>query len=260
MVARLRRKSRYRLVGLLAVLVAASLASEAHATIAIFSWNPTVTGGTFVDDQQFATFSSDRLSMSIFGDYSFVASSNTATVTVSSFLLPLNPEGPFSVNTSIDGSFASDLAGTTAQLTEYSASSYLFHYGGFPPAPVPVAGSAAIASIASVPITLPTATSAFPVSSLHLEASASTAVTIAPNDFGLYLGQLTTIQFDGLTVGETIRIDLPDNSSLTSVPEPPSLHLVLGSLIGWGAMRLRTRKAEKGKRRGTPATDLTTEL
>jgi hypothetical protein len=250
MVARSRRKSCCRHVGLLAVLVAASLASEAHATIAIFSWNPSVTGGTFVDDNQFGSASSDRLSMSMFGDYSFVANSNSATVTISAFLLPLNPQGSFSVNTSIDGSFASDLSGTTAQITEYSASTYLFHYAGFPPVEVPVAGSGAIASIASVPITLPTATSDFPLSSLHLQASASTAVTIAPNDFGLYLGQLTTIQFDGLTAGETIRIDLPDDSSLTpaaSVPEPPSLVLLgLGSLIAWGATRLRTQKAEKG--------------
>jgi hypothetical protein len=258
MVAALWRKSCCRHVGLLAVLVAASLASEAHATILVFSSNPTVAGGTFVDDQQLATFSSDRLSMSVFGDYSFVANSNSATVTVSSLLLPLNPQGSFNVNTSIDGFFASDLGGTTAQITEYSASSYLFHFDGFPSAQVPVAGSAATASIASVPVTLPTATSDFPLSSLHLQASASTAVTIPPNDFGLYLGQLTTIRFDGLTAGETIRIDLPDDSSLTPVPEPPSLVLLgLGSLIAWGATRLRTQKTEKGKRRGTPATDLT---
>ena len=89
MVARLRRKGCCRHVGLLAVLVAASLASEAHATILVFSWNPTVTGGTFVNDQQFAIFSSERLSMSVFGDYSFVANANSATVTVTAALTAL---------------------------------------------------------------------------------------------------------------------------------------------------------------------------
>jgi hypothetical protein len=167
-------------------------------------------------------------------------------------LLPLNPQGPFNVNTSIDGFFASDLSGTTAQITEYSASSYLFNFGGFPPVQVPVPGSTATASIATLPVTLPSAAADFPLSSLLLQELASTSVTIPPNSFGLYLGQLTTIQFDHLTLGETIRIDLPDDSSLTpastSIPEPQSLVLLaLGSLLLCGATRLRRKLSGKAE-------------
>jgi hypothetical protein len=224
---------------LLALLVTASLTTEAHASFIVFTWDSEVTGGTFVNNQQLGTFASDQLSMSIFGDYSFTATSNSATVTVSALLLlPSNQQGAFSVNASIDGSFASDLSGSTARITEYSASSYLANLSAsgvdiFP-------GTTALASTAGLPDTLPTATADFPVSALDLQASASTPVVIPQNSFLPYLGQSTTIQFDMLTVGETIRIDLPDNSSLTpaTVPEPPSGMVCVGlsSLLAFGAV------------------------
>jgi hypothetical protein len=260
MVARSRRGGWYPRVGSLALIAAALLSAEAQATIILFSTAPGVTGGTFVNDEHFGTFADDRLSMSIFGDYSFTASATSATVTIDSLLLlPLNFQGPYNVNTSIDGSFASDLADTTARLTSYSASSFLFNFEGIPSAEVPVPGTTATASIASLPETLPTATPDFPLSALHLQASATTPTTIPADTFVQFLGQSTTIQFDGLTVGETIDINLPDDSSLTpgAVPEPQSLTLWgLGSLITFGAWTLRSRNAkekstkDRGRRRG----------
>ena len=242
MVDRSQRRGWYPRAGSLALLAAALLSAEAQATIIVFSSNPSVTGGTFVNDQQHGMSAPDRLSMSIFGDYSFKASATSATVTIDSLLLlPLNPQGPYNVNTSIDGSFASDLAGTAARITSYSASSFLFNFEGFPSIEVPVPGTTATATIAGLPETLPAATSDFPLSALHLQASATTPTTIPAGTFVQFLGQTTTIQFDMLTVGETIDINLPDDSSLTPVPvpEPQSLTILLGSLLTLAALRSR---------------------
>ena len=38
-----------------------------------------------------------------------------------------------------------------------------------------------------------------------------------------YLEQVTTITFDNVSAGETLQIQLPDNTSLTAVPEPGSM-------------------------------------
>jgi hypothetical protein len=217
--------------------VTALFASEARATIAILGSDPEVAGGTFLSPDHLApTFSLDRLSFSVAGDYSFTADSTSATVTIGTFLLTLNPQGTFSINTSIDGFFASDLLNSKSEITTYSASSYLFNYAGFPTVQVPIPGTTAAVAIPNLPETLPMTAGDFPLSSLELKGSANTLATVTPGSFGLYLGQLTTIEFDMLTPGETIRIHLPDDSSLTpasaSVPEPPSFVLWgLGSLL-----------------------------
>jgi hypothetical protein len=244
----LRRVAWCRGVGFSVAVVTVLCASESPAIIAILSSDTQVTGGTLLPGEpQTPTFSPDRLSFSVAGDYSFTADSTSVTMTIETWLLTTtqhgNPQGPFNVNTSIDGFFASDLIGTTAEITGYSASSFLFNtFVGVNPVPIP--GTTAAVAIPMLPETLPMAASDFPTSSLELTGSASTPVTIPPSPLGspLYIGQLTTIQFDKLENRETIRIELPDNTSLTpgsaNVPEPGSLILwALGSLlpaaIGW---------------------------
>ena len=252
MVARSWRGGWYSRVGSLALLATALLTSEAQASFAVLTVDNAVTGGSFVNHQQFATAAQDRLSFTVYGDYSFTASATSATVSMTTNLtLPFNPQGPYNVSTSIDGSFASSMPLTTARITDYSASSFLFtdFTTGEPQVPIPIPGTTATASIAGLPESLPTVTSGFPLSSLHLQASATTPTTIPAGTFVEFLGQVTTIQFDGLTVGETIDIGLPDNSSLApaGVPEPHSLTLLgLGSLITLGAAWLRNRKAKMG--------------
>ena len=255
MVPRSSRKGWCSCVGSLALLAAAFLTSDIQASFAILSGGSTVTGGTFIDDQQFATPAPDRLSFSVFGDYSFRASASSATVSITTYLtLPFNPQGPYNVNTSIDGFFASDLIGTTARITDFSASSSLVNFVGFPSVPVPVPGTTAAASIATLPESLPTVTSGFPLSSLHLQDSATTPTTIPSGTFVEFLGQVSTINFDMLAVGETISIELPDDSSLTpTVPEPQSITLLgLGSLITLGATMLRKLMSRSASVRREP--------
>jgi hypothetical protein len=241
MFGRLRRSVWFRGMGLSIALLTSLCASQARASIVIFASDPEVTGGTFLTpDRTVPPFSPDRLSFSVTGDYSFTADATSATVTISTYLLTLNPQGTFHINTSIDGFFASDLVNPKSEITTYSASSYLFNFGGSPIAQVPLPGTTASVAIANLPQALPTTAANFPMSSLELKGSASTLATLPTDTFGLYLGQLTTIQFDLLTVGETIRIDLPDDTSLTpaaaNVPEPRSFVLWgLGSLLAAAA-------------------------
>ena len=255
MVARSWRGGWYSRVGSLALLATALLTSEAQASFAVLTVDNAVTGGSFVNHQQFATAAQDRLSFTVYGDYSFTANATSATVSLTTNLtLPFNPQGPYNVSTSIDGFFASSMPLTTARITDYSASSFLFNFVGFPSVVVPVPGTTAAASIATLPESLPTVTSGFPLSSLHLQDSATTPTTIPSGTFVEFLGQVSTINFDMLAVGETISIELPDDSSLTpTVPEPQSITLLgLGSLITLGATMLRKLMSRSASVRREP--------
>src|SRR5260370_278414 len=101
---------------------------------------------------------------------------------------------------SIDGFFATTLIGSSARITNYSASSDLFG----------VAGSTAAVSVPASPMPLPLAAPGFPTGSLELSGSASTFVALDPGlIFRLDLEQVTTITFDNVTPGETLLIHLP---------------------------------------------------
>ena len=210
-------------VSMLTVLILLSHVSSAHALLIVFESTPAVTGGVFVNPSgQDPTFNQQtRMSFSVAGDYSVQAdgTSSTVTVTIQTELLTLRVQGPFIVNTDIDGSFGSNLPGTSAEATEYSASSDVLG----------VSGSTASVSLISSPVSLPTV----PPNGLYeLAGSSSTSLTIDPGYAGqYYIEQTTTISFSGVTAGEVLQIHLPDNTSLFSVPEPSSLSMLLSASL-----------------------------
>jgi PEP-CTERM motif len=230
-------------VGLLVAFAALSFAAEARATIVALYYEPTVSGGSFVnptevmDTNSRVSVAPDRMSFSVSGDFSVLADGSSSMVTVSIYtaLLTPNLENLFTVNTSIDGTFAyiPSGSGPAPTLTTFAASSDLLNIGG-----------TATVSLPPSPLTLSTAPS-FPTGGTELSGSASGIATIPPGVvYRGYLEQMTTIVFNNVTAGETLQISLPIASSLTSVPEPGSFTLLLigGVATTAGAVWRRKRR------------------
>jgi PEP-CTERM motif len=237
----------FRGISLLVAFATLSFTVDARATLVALYYNATATGGSFVDPNvldaaSHVTYPPDHLSFSVAGDYSVLAdgSSSTVNVSIATQLLTTNIQGSFNLNTFIDGFFAyipTSPPGTTPTITSYSATSDLKDIVGSATVTLPVS-----------PIPLSRAAS-FPTGGLELTGSASSVVTI-PAGFVYrdYLEQTTTLTFDHVTAGETLQIQLPDNTSLNAVPEPGSLTLLgLGGLLTTGAAWRRKRSLDAGR-------------
>ncbi len=231
----LSRRSVYVVPALLLAFATGAFEREAQATIAVLTYGATVDGGTFLSSPSEpggVTAAPDRLSFSVAGDYSLVAdgTSSTVTVTITTNLLTPDIQGSFVLNTSIAGSFAyipTSPAGTIPELTIYSATSTLQN----------ITGSATV-TLPGSPVPLSTAPD-FPTGGLELSGSQTSVVTLpAGMVYQGYLEQVTTITFNNVSAGETLQIQLPDNTSLTPapVPEPGSLTPMLAGVAAIAAV------------------------
>jgi PEP-CTERM motif len=234
--------------GLLVAFAATAFAAEAQATIVALYYEPTVSGGSFVnpsevmDTNDRVSVAPDRMSFSVSGDFSVLADGSSSTVEVSIFTALLTPylQNSFAVNTSIDGRFAYIPSGSepAPTLTTFAATSDLLDIGG-----------TATVSLPPSPLTLSTAPN-FPTGGLELAGSASNIATIPPGVvYQGYLQQTTTIIFNNVAAGETLQISLPITTSLTTVPEPGSFTLLLigGVVTTAGAVWRRKRGHAAGR-------------
>ncbi len=155
MVVTLSRRVVNRGIVLVAALAVLNVCSNAHALLAALTYQPTVTGGSFVNPTSVMDYmsrvavASDRMSFTVGGDYSVLADGTSSTVTVSIVTSILTEDifggsngATFNVNTSLSGQFAyiaSSPPGTVPTLTTFSATSDLM---GFP-------GTASVALVSS---------------------------------------------------------------------------------------------------------------
>ena len=97
-------------------------------------------------------------------------------------------------------------------------------------------GTASVA-LPIAPVTLSTAPN-FPTGALALSGSANVGVPI-PADVVVrdYLQQTTTITFNNVSAGETLQINLPVTTTLSSVPEPASMTLMALGGARWRPVR-----------------------
>ena len=89
MVVTLSRRFVNRGIVLVATLAVLNVCSNAHALLAALTYQPTVTGGSFVNPTSVMDYmsrvavASDRMSFTVGGDYSVLADGTYSTVTVS---------------------------------------------------------------------------------------------------------------------------------------------------------------------------------
>ncbi len=128
-------------LGLLVAFAALAFAEEAQATVIVLYYQPTVSGGSFVNPSEVmdtadrVSFPPDRMSFSVSGDFQRLGRRQLVDgggIPIYTALLTPDLQNSFVVNTSIDGTFAyiPSGSGPAPTLTTFAATSDLQDIGG----------------------------------------------------------------------------------------------------------------------------------